>query len=663
VKIAKLKVQNFKAFYGKYEFDFLGKDGKAKNLLIYGENGSGKSSLYWTLHHALTTTDLTIFKKYKNIFAENEDKPLHIEMDFDNGKKFVYDEVTGITVDPDVREEFGRLTKIKTFLTYESIFLINELFTRETSVERFVFILKKLYGESLGEQLNEYIRLRKDFKQKYLKRVCDYKELFKAFDKKHNIAEYWKDVYNDLVYENIPKWDKEENKPLYPFYETVYYYPDETISQLENIKSSLELLQSDFDIESQELDELISSINDIQKNFEEKSESHYRELIDNEKIFVTDFEAIETVDELVTLETYFEDIFEMISVYKSAKELIESINNEINQKIYDQVAFIGNVLKNNFKNSIEVEAERIDYLEFDPMNLDKFNPIRFNIKMSRVDLPHRHTKFLNEARISSVNFAFYISIIKSYAELKELKLLILDDLLISLDMSNRDIVLNILQEYFADFQIIFLTHDRAFYEKSKQIFDYKAKDAWKYFEMYVDRDESMEFPYIKEYGQEYGNIERAKEHFNNKDYPACANYLRKEVEQLFDKFLELDHLDAKIYLAKLKENSHTVMDISKELKKLLRVLKKFEHCERMPQDIQAQKCKEFSDQVIASIEKITEYIEDKMHFEEFEDVKLILKSILHPQSHSDITKPLYKKELEDAIKLMEEFKRILDDVD
>ena len=41
------------------------------------------------------------------------------------------------------------------------------------------------------------------------------------------------------------------------------------------------------------------------------------------------------------------------------------------------------------------------------------------------------------------------------------------------------------------------------------------------------------------------------------------------------------------------------------------------------------------------------------------DIKLVLKNILHPQSHSDITKPLYKKELEEAIKLMEEFNNIL----
>jgi len=40
--------------------------------------------------------------------------------------------------------------------------------------------------------------------------------------------------------------------------------------------------------------------------------------------------------------------------------------------------------------------------------------------------------------------------------------------------------------------------------------------------------------------------------------------------------------------------------------------------------------------------------------------RIILKSILHPQSHSDVAKPLYKKELEDAIELIEVFNAILD---
>ncbi|SMC08796.1 hypothetical protein [Nitratiruptor tergarcus] len=665
MKIATIQVQNFKAFYSKdgygyeYIFDFLGEDGRAKNILIYGENGSGKSSLYWVLHHVLTLSHENILQKYKNVFAKKDEQPMKIEMTFDNHQKFIYNENIGIDIDNNLKEEFQRLTKIKTFLTYESIFLINELFTKKTSIERFIHILKILYGESLGEKIDRYNSLRKKFKQELQKKLCDFKELFKSFDEEHYIQNFWDNVLDD--YEDIPKWDKEENKPLTPFYETIYYIPDSLLSELNNIQSKLEILQNEFVLQSNELDTFLNTIDDIKEVFEEKSESYYHRLMEEEKIFVTDFEPIETIEQIETINSYFQDIFEIVDKYQTAQNLSKEINDDLNRKVEIQIHFINELLEKYFKSNIKIDFHPVDYLQFNINNLDKFEPLRYKMSIADEDLPHRYTKFLNEAKISSINLAFYIAIIKTYAELRELKLLILDDLLISLDMSNRDIVLEILRDYFSNFQIIFLTHDKAFFEIAKQKFNYMQKNTWKYFEMYVDRDcdNNIEIPYIKEYGEKYTYIDRAKEHFNDKDYPACANYLRKEVERQFDIFLDIDKLDEKIKLAKLKENEHIIFDIQKDLKKLLKVLQQFRHCEKIPTNIQAQKCKEFSEQVIKTISSLHNYIEEKMHFEEFEDVKLILKSILHPQSHDDYFKPLYKRELEKSIEIIEEFKKIL----
>ena len=41
-KIYKLAIKNFKAFQDEEIFAF-----KGKNVLVYGSNGSGKSSLFW----------------------------------------------------------------------------------------------------------------------------------------------------------------------------------------------------------------------------------------------------------------------------------------------------------------------------------------------------------------------------------------------------------------------------------------------------------------------------------------------------------------------------------------------------------------------------------------------------------------------------------------
>lgn len=71
MKITKIEIKNFKAFYGTYQID-LHKAGK--NLLIYGENGSGKTSLYKALELFLDSSenDTIDFKDHQNLF--NADK-------------------------------------------------------------------------------------------------------------------------------------------------------------------------------------------------------------------------------------------------------------------------------------------------------------------------------------------------------------------------------------------------------------------------------------------------------------------------------------------------------------------------------------------------------------------------------------------------------------
>jgi len=44
MKIDTITITNYKAFYGTHQFEIGG-----KNCLIYGENGSGKSSFYYAV--------------------------------------------------------------------------------------------------------------------------------------------------------------------------------------------------------------------------------------------------------------------------------------------------------------------------------------------------------------------------------------------------------------------------------------------------------------------------------------------------------------------------------------------------------------------------------------------------------------------------------------
>ena len=543
MKIDKLTLKNFKFFYGEKTLNFEG-----KNILLYGENGSGKSSIYWALYTLLNNAKSLDNTKIQSYFTHGNEKRLlnrymqdtetgEVSIELDNAQNYIISaDPTQININKQNDTTIKEANIASDFISYK--------------------LLSKLYEFKHGDSIDLFELFETD--------IFDYM----PYSRTQTYGEAWKTLKRE-----------ESNPPS-------------------------------------------------------KNSWQYRQFTG--KV------------------TRFNDAF---------KDFIESIKQDIDDLLVDY-----------FSRSYEVIINYRDTYYYDTPRLRKDRKIKspqilITIKLTADGLSDRNSKvsqphtFLNEAKLTAIALSIRLAILrKRLAGEDILKILVLDDLLISLDMSNRDIVVNMLleDEYLQDYQIIMLTHDRAFYERSKQIFDYKAKGEWKYFEMYVDRDENIEFPFIKEHDSDYGNLAIAKEHFANKDYPACANYLRKEVEKQFDTYLQLDNLDAKINLAKLKENSSIVMDVAKELRNLLKVLRQFENCERMPVNIQAQKCKEFSEQVISSIETITNYIDSKMHFEEFEDVKLILKSILHPQSHSDVTKPLYKKELEDAIELMDEFETILE---
>ena len=83
--------------------------------------------------------------------------------------------------------------------------------------------------------------------------------------------------------------------------------------------------------------------------------------------------------------------------------------------------------------------------------------------------------FLNEARLTALALALYLGaasqVLKSPTTgadgTTKVRLLVLDDVLIGLDLSNRLPVLKVLNEDFSDWQIILMTYDRVWYELAR----------------------------------------------------------------------------------------------------------------------------------------------------------------------------------------------------
>lgn len=111
----------------------------------------------------------------------------------------------------------------------------------------------------------------------------------------------------------------------------------------------------------------------------------------------------------------------------------------------------------------------------------------FEVKLNGVPIPDWNN-FLNEARLSALAISLYLTgaILSNprppASVATPTKLLVLDDVLIGLDLSNRLPVLRILEERFADYQVILLTHDHVWFEMAQLALMNPAQ--WTVYEMH-----------------------------------------------------------------------------------------------------------------------------------------------------------------------------------
>ena len=96
----------------------------------------------------------------------------------------------------------------------------------------------------------------------------------------------------------------------------------------------------------------------------------------------------------------------------------------------------------------------------------------------------RPQTFLNEARLSALGLALYLAgrlTSTPTAPSSALKLLVLDDVLIGLDHSNRLPVLDVLADLFSDWQIVLMTHDRGWFDLARH---HLSDGNWACYEIY-----------------------------------------------------------------------------------------------------------------------------------------------------------------------------------
>ena len=224
--------------------------------------------------------------------------------------------------------------------------------------------------------------------------------------------------------------------------------------------------------------------------------------------------------------------------------------------------------------------------------------------------------FLNEARFSAMAISIRLAILKRKLSEDCLKFIVLDDLLISLDMRNREKVLDLLlsDEFSSSYQLIILTHDRLFFQLAKSKIKQLGHTNWVNYEMFEDVINGKRIPFIR---TEESYIERARnQYYIYKDHESAGNYLRKEAELFCKNFLP----------NKLHFERKTFAELN------------------------------LSGKLLACIEFAKENNIDKTLFEKLDNHR---KYIFNALSHDSYDVPLFKNELEICFDTFSELNKLL----
>jgi len=157
--------------------------------------------------------------------------------------------------------------------------------------------------------------------------------------------------------------------------------------------------------------------------------------------------------------------------------------------------------------------------------------------------PTTPQSFLNEARLSALALAIYFSgrqVCAATLQTDTPRLMILDDVLIGLDQSNRMPVLDLLAKHFKDWQIILLTHDRVWFEMARAYHrNAKADKFWRYAKVHSN-DDPTRAPTISAIGSSAASeaLSDARAFLKDGHINAAGNYARIANELALREFCE-----------------------------------------------------------------------------------------------------------------------------
>lgn len=177
--------------------------------------------------------------------------------------------------------------------------------------------------------------------------------------------------------------------------------------------------------------------------------------------------------------------------------------------------------------------------------------------------PDQPQSFLNESRLSALGLSIYLAgrlTCTPSVTSKALKLLVLDDVLIGLDHSNRLPVLDVLHKHFADWQVVLLTHDKTWFDLARERL---PKDDWACCEVYEgDPAAKVPMPIVRPTMNRPAKalLQKADELLKLGYFEAAANYARHAFEMGVQRTCELKKIKMEYRLDPAAHKSQEFLD-------------------------------------------------------------------------------------------------------
>lgn len=253
---------------------------------------------------------------------------------------------------------------------------------------------------------------------------------------------------------------------------------------------------------------------------------------------------------------------ELSRIWKNALTEFEKYHFERRRDEIDEMLTSINAAIDGVLPPLKDEANRLlKALKWDDLEIDEFefSHLRCDWRARRPDRKIRGQKIafllnqrgeeienphhvLNEARQSGLALALYLAgrlLAARTMQIDTPKLMVLDDVLIGLDQSNRLPMLDLLKAEFRDWQIVLLTHDRVWFEMARA---HLPGADWAGLEMFEGVDgEGNTHPVqrpLQNFNAVEGNLQTARDFLIANHEKAAAVHARMAFEQVLKKICD-----------------------------------------------------------------------------------------------------------------------------